>query len=587
MDTSIPAGLAFQTPIYIHSHAKNLEFAAKNARDNAKIQAVIKKIHSKGLQILTNATNVMKGYKNNPALQKFYNDRHKGTKRDLSDEDQKLLNELINFRQTAINFRNESNNTYDLFFNEFLGKRSNKTLFVWLQEKLGKSFINEISESLVKEFKSANANKKNVKFDIKNIADFKKLTKKDVLNDQNELQPIISSILRKVLGKEIKKSDREKVKKYLDDFHKKILDRISNIEGMQPFLQQEATQKLIARIEKINSNQEAYLMASVSGFYFELIYPLLLQSKISNTDINVAGQQLEFMSDSSEDHSVTSDTIVKMLDDSIAGITLKFKVVNGQVSSRFTKTQSILQEEHTKIFDGEADIVDLLYFLANKKAYSLFAAPLEYKTVIVKQGDNFKITYPRNEKKAFNVKSEDFAWFNDLKTAYAGIGFVKAFLGSVFLNKDQSAIKDDLKKLAAPVWIGFGDSDYWTYDILERLTESYGSDPEDLLKNFQQYIKLSGISEIPKSDLFSGMKDAQKLKDLFVAKKVMDTAEKATGNRIKRIIEGSRLPEYNVSSIPDYHSVMTELSSGFTIKNLVDTIVNGVKFSIDIESLFE
>ena len=129
MDTSIPAGLAFQTPIYIHSHAKNLEFTAKNARDNAKIQAVIKKIHSKGLQILTNATNIMKQYKDNPALQEFYNSRHDGVKRKVSDDDQQLLNELVNFRQTAMDFKKESQNIYNLFFNEFLGKRSNKTLF--------------------------------------------------------------------------------------------------------------------------------------------------------------------------------------------------------------------------------------------------------------------------------------------------------------------------------------------------------------------------------------------------------------------------------------------------------------------------
>ena len=529
----------------------------------------------------------MKQYKDNPALQEFYNSRHDGVKRKVSDDDQQLLNELVNFRQTAMDFKKESQNIYNLFFNEFLEKRNNKTLFAWLQEKLGKSFMEEISESLVKAFQETKTQKKNFKFDVNSIADFKKLTKKDVLNKENELQPVIKTILKKVIGKEIKKGDGEKVKKYLDDFNKKILDRISNIESMETFLQEEGTQKLITRIEKINSHKDERLMASVSGFYFELIYPLLLASEISNTDINVADQPLKFMSDSSENHGVTSDTIVQLADGLIAGITLKFKVsYDGQVSHRFTKAQSILQEEHTKIFDGEADVIDLLYFLANKKAYSLFAAPLEYKTVIVKQGDGFKIKMPSNEKKAFNAKSEDFAWFNDLKTAYAGIGFVKAFLGSVFLNKDQSAVEDNLKNFAAPVWIAFGDSDYWTYDILERLTASYGSKPEELLKNFQQYIELSGITKVPSSKLFSGMKDAQKLKDLFVAKKIMDTSENATGNRIKRIIGGHRLPEYEGLSIPDYHTTINELSSGFTIKNLVDTIVSGVKFSIDIESLF-
>jgi hypothetical protein len=445
---ALPAkAIIFRTPVYIHSHASKLSDV--NA---AYDKEVFSKIRNNTSKKITKISSYLSQYSLNQDIQDFYNETHEpnGLRKTRGPE-KRILDKMTEYRtQLALinkgqrkSFKAET----DLFIKFLMESMQSSGDSQTIADFLGEEFAKELVEFLRVEAMSKGYVKK-----------YKDLDTNDTIN---KLLKTSNGRITKVFEKNIEKYYRihrnlmsENVIDSFNEFQKELDSYIATMqETSKAVINADDLQNLQKRIEKLMSHKLALTAITASGFQFEKLYNFLLEgallrdSELRVNDIKI----IDGLSQSTIGHELTTDNVIKIFNEktkkiSEIGATLKnsFDSTHKKLGTNFSKTTSITLDN---IFDSlPLDVMQsLMYFLYNRVALSVFAAPKKYGRVI-NNINNTNYSIPQSEKIPLMDKD-----MTELYESYVGLCFVKAFIGELFFKKDFNILIDNTTNYVPPI----------------------------------------------------------------------------------------------------------------------------------------
>ena len=574
---ALPAkAIIFRTPTYIHSHASKLS-DINAAYDNN----VLTRIKLDTSNKISEMSSYLGQYSSNPDIQNFYNETHESNGlRKTRGPEKRILDKMTEYRTQLALINKGQRKSFKAeteLFTKFLMESMQASGGVQtIAELIGEEFAKYLVEFLKAEAESKGYVKK-----------YKDLDPNDTIN---RLLQTSNGKLTKVFEKNIEKYYRthrnlmsENIVASFNEFQKELDNYIATMqETSRAVMNSDDLQNLQKRIEKLMSHKLALTAITASGFQFEKLYNFLLEGALlRDSSLSVNGTKImDGLSQSTTGHELTTDNVIKIFNEktnkiSEIGVTLKnsFDSTHKKLGTNFSKTTSITLEN---LFDSLplGTTQSLMYFLYNRVALSVFAAPKKYSQVI-KNINSTDYNIPHSEKVPLMDKS-----VIELYESYVGLCFVKAFIGELFFKKDFDILIDNTASYVPPVWIGFGEYDYWTYKILEEVNKEF-------LNNFNGFKEYTTMAN-PNSAIMEGLKPLykyfteKKLTDLFVLKKMI---ESTNANRYQDLLNNNISSVYSqIAPNSNVNDLLTVLTQGLQNDVLKWATFGSVGFSIPIKN---
>lgn len=596
--SSIPSTIKYHTPVYIHSHHTTLD--SNNAINNIigmKAQTLLEEEKS----LITRIASYLRDRSvNNPAVMKFYMDTHDGHTRKTNSEAQKLIDSFKDFRTKLLEIKkaqdkNRTISTTNTKVRNISGNIKEEDLTKTIEEFFNETIAPELQNSTAKElvdFFKSEAQFQGAKKKYKNL-DMKDSVTKLLNNKKGVITKEFQRILRKYIN-----NVREQSSGIVEAVNKIDTDVESYISSFgelrNSLLDSNSADKLQHRIDAFNGHNIARYSISGSGSTFEKIFNYLmategLDNQINRLDVNYNNENVGSIdsgtSVASGGHGVTTDNVIKIIDDASKKIEVGFslkasfsgrqKDFNSTFSKKVYGNNLIRERVRSTVFNSESDNNSLLYYLGNDQAFSLFIAPYKYERVIQEEdGEVVSVNIPQA---SYEPSPVSYDALDRVRSYVVYLLLIKGLLGSLFLlDNFEEAIDSGY---VPPVMLSFVTEDYFTCDILDRLLQSIETGV--FKKNS------SGKDDIVNVPSFYF--NADDLEDLFVLKKLIRTSNE---NRYDDLINNDVSEEYEgsemLSQYLEYGNVNNLLYSFYNEADMISEIIKEItkpaQFSIPINS---
>ena len=593
----IPNNIAFRTPIYIHSHPKNLNSDEKIAQLlTKKAQFAVESVRFQMEYIIHY---LEKMSINNPLIMDFYNDTHNGHTRIHSKRGNRLVASFESFRRQldSIQKIQDSNHT--------IAKVNQDIENVWLNSlelhnkqgsTIEQAFGTIVAQQLVTFFKQEAVHRGNKqKYKNLNITD-------PIAALLNNNKGVVTKEFQRILRKYLNhlNSEAPAVKKAVSQMEKDVRDYIKKFHDINNLLlDSNSAETLQHRIDAFNGHNIARYSTSGSGSTFEKIFNYLLLDKavkqiegskfawiVKVTNEEGKEEKIPYevfgSSSASSGHGVTTDNVIWIVDKlcnefTTMGFSLKATKTGGKFDSVFKKTvhaKRLVKPFLWQLF-SENRSHQILYYLGNDQAFSVFMAPYRYDKVITKTEEGIQIEMPDWTTKPFPTTYDSLT---RIRNIVSYIYLVKGLIGALF-DKSDFIEAIETEGYIPPIILSFANEDYFTCEILKRLSSLIGYDDSrteygnDKLKDYADVTFNTPNFNFRHEDL----------KELFLLKKLITTNDE---NRYNEFYSNKINPNY--SSCTTYSSVpelLYEITKGLNIYKVVNEISRPMKFNIPVNKL--
>lgn len=346
-------------------------------------------------------------------------------------------------------------------------------------------------------------------------------------------------------------------------------------------------------IDSFNGHFIAKYAISGSGFTFEKFFNYVMLETILAYVLNgefvvqLGNQQLftvEGTSASNKGHHLTTDNIITFFDNTInelkIGFSLKATVDKNGANSKFSKTvysDKLIKSYFQTLYKIPLqEQKELLYYLGNEVAFSVFLAPYNYDHVI-KNISTGTISMPSNIAKA---KVENIDSLVGLRNIVVMLCLIKGMLGSLFLEENFT---EKMQNETPPVLLSFLEQDYFTYQILEKVLSLVNYDFASVLLNETNF-KMSTVANVKMDDLDFNL-DSNKLADLFLTKKMI---ESTNANRYDDLLNNQvNYPYLDIAPYLSINEALSDITKDITFKSVRDKILRPVTFHLTINDLLK
>lgn len=589
---AIPNHIKYHTPTYIHSHPTDLN------SDKAIEALLVQRAHNIASNIKTHLDNVITYLKSNsvdnPTIMNFYTDTHNGHTRKMSTKGLKLINEFANFRQQlsqikSIQDKNHTvsriNKSVNEFWSEWFKLKSEQGSTI--EEALG----NTIATDLVNFFKDEALRKGNKK-------KYSTLTIYDSVDKLlNNNKQIITKEFQRILRKYFNSYNDQKstMEAIINTMNKEIKSYIDSFQDINYcLLDSNSINILQHKIDAFNGHNIARYSISGSGSIFEKIFNYLLLEEAAKQlqdgsyvwqVNNNPPQTITGISVANSGHGVTTDNVIKMIDQLGNELKMGFSLkanYNRKFGSTFNKTvhaKRLVNSSVTKdpvivdvmnLFDTNTTN-QLLYYLGNDQAFSVFRAPILYNTVVTGKPGNYNINYPTN---VHTTRPIIYNSLTKVRNVISYIYLLKGLLGSIF-GRPNFIQEITSGNYVPPIILSFVTEDYFTCEILQRLSQSIG----------YNYSNLSDYADtnfyVPDFNF-----SVESLQQLFLTKKLI--ASNYGNNRYDELIDNSVDSIYNgLVPYQNLTEALTVVNKDLNIKKVIHEITKPIKFKISINELIQ
>lgn len=580
-----PDYIRYHSPIYIHSHRKKLDTNA--AIDRLLIKHVQNDIDS-AIDQLTKVINYLKNISIDPLVQQFYKDTHSGHTRNHSQKGQLWVDNYVIDRQKLVDLKKQqdvekivSTNAQKVeeLYGPWLKSQADARKIIadvvgWQGVKYFTDFFRQ--EAILKGNKKKNLNLSGTSL-VKDMittrkGEITKECKRQLRKYRNSINPLAKD-----------------VETILNDIQSGIDSYINSFNDVNHcLLDANSAGRLQHTITAFNGHKIAKYGISGSGFSFEKIFNYLLLDKITKQnngafEISLNGETfiVEGTSSSNKGHEVTTDNVIKILDGVVEkikiGFSLKATVGKTGATSKFSKTiydskigkqgSTIIKKYFSSLYNIPLeDQNELLYYLGNEMAFSVFVAPYSYNWVINLTTNETQI--PANN--AAPVKLDRLVYLRSLIVA---IFLLKAMIGSIFLQDDFIAAISE-KNYIPPILISFLNEDYFTYEVLERILDI-------ATNNSTQMGKYANV----KMDDFGYHLSENKLTDLFLTKKMI---ESKYANRYDDLINNEvSYPFMDIAPYLSLDEALKDITGDIAFQPIIEKLTRPVNFHIAINELIK
>lgn len=346
-------------------------------------------------------------------------------------------------------------------------------------------------------------------------------------------------------------------------------------------------------IDSFNGHFIAKYAISGSGFTFEKFFNYVMLETILAYVLNgefvvqLGNQQLftvEGTSASNKGHHLTTDNIITFFDDTInelkIGFSLKATVDKNGANSKFSKkvySDKLIKSYFQTLYQIPLqEQKELLYYLGNEVAFSVFLAPYNYDHV-VKNISTGTISMPSNVARA---KVENMESLVGLRNIVVMLCLIKGMLGSLFLEENFT---EKLQNETPPILLSFLEQDYFTYQILEKVLSLVNYDFASVFSNGTNF-KMSKVANIKMDDLNFNL-DKNKLADLFLTKKMI---ESTNANRYDDLLNNQvDYPYLDIAPYLSLNEALSDVTKDITFKSVRDKILRPVIFHLAINDLLK
>lgn len=489
----------FKFPVYIHSHASQITNVLKST-DIKLITLKAQKEVDENYNNLSTMVEALKNKSQNPVIKAFYKETHdtNGRRKSTSLLSQ-LISLIIKYRNNAMK---ETKKILSKKIEEFFsGSGADSSVFKRIVEKMGEQVGEKIAKNIADNVQKYVSSKESKKSEW-NKHDLKKMKVSELMNTTLLKKQVINGIMKHWSSKVSEDS-------YMQNTLQEVIKAIELELKIVLTPPDESAQTLINMIESHAVYYNKAQKAIASGFLFEYVLYESLKNGVEVT-LEINGEKQTFIlsakSTGTSDHGFTTDIVLTLANaqkEINMGLSLKANMKWGRASTNFIK---ILEG---KPFIDLNQLDSLLYYFANVKALSIFAAPEKYDKVI---GDNGEINYPQNQP----IRVTNLDWIKQIQEKYSYLTFVKGLIGQL-LNENPD-LKGDFGT-EPPLFLTFLEYDYWMWEILDEMVKLI-KDPSksDILKKYISYQEFSWNHPIFKSFTESN------LKDLFLVKKTIEAS---------------------------------------------------------------
>lgn len=346
-------------------------------------------------------------------------------------------------------------------------------------------------------------------------------------------------------------------------------------------------------IDSFNGHLIAKYAISGSGFTFEKFFNYAMLDTVlkhvgNNEFIVQLGNQEVFTPEgtsvSNKGHHLTTDNIITFFNDTTdklkIGFSLKATVDKNGANSKFSKTvysDKLIKSYFQTLYSIPLrEQRELLYYLGNEVAFSVFLAPYSYSRVI-NNASTRTISMPPNIAKA---KAENMESLVGLRNIVVMLCLIKGMLSSLFLkNNFATTIQDD----TPPILLSFLEQDYFTYQILEKVLSLVNYDFASVFSNETNF-KMSKVANV-KMDSLDFNLDKNKLVDLFLTKKMIKSTNP---NRYDDLLNNQvNDPYLNIAPYSSINEALSDITKDITFKSVRDKILRPVTFHLTINDLLK
>lgn len=346
-------------------------------------------------------------------------------------------------------------------------------------------------------------------------------------------------------------------------------------------------------IDSFNGHLIAKYAISGSGFTFEKFFNYAMLDTVlkhvgNNEFIVQLGNQEVFTpegtSASNKGHHLTTDNIITFFDGTAdklkIGFSLKATVDKNGANSKFSKTvysDKLIKSYFQTLYSIPLrEQRELLYYLGNEVAFSVFLAPYSYSRVI-NNASTRTISMPPNIAKA---KAENMESLVGLRNIVVMLCLIKGMLGSLFLKDDFT---EKMESETPPILLSFLEQDYFTYQILEKVLSLVNYDFASVFSNETNF-KMSKVANVKMDNLDFNL-DKNKLVDLFLTKKMIKSTNP---NRYDDLLNNQvNDPYLNIAPYSSINEALSDITKDITFKSVRDKILRPVTFHLTINDLLK